>query len=98
MKKAKRVKDAVWSLYVLECKDGSFYTGISTNPLKRFAHHCEGKGAAYTRIHQPRALLVTEIVGTRSQALRREWQVKQLTKIEKKKFVKDPKSLELPVR
>ncbi|MGK5084994.1 GIY-YIG nuclease family protein [Bdellovibrionota bacterium FG-1] len=88
--------DRVWSLYVLECDDGSCYTGISPDPVKRFAVHCAGKGAAYTRMHPPKTLLVTEPVGTYSQALRREWQVKRLSKVAKQKFVLDPAALAPP--
>ncbi|MGK5088913.1 GIY-YIG nuclease family protein [Bdellovibrionota bacterium FG-2] len=88
--------DRVWSLYVIECDDGSCYTGISPDPAKRFASHCAGKGAAYTRMHPPKALLVTEVIGTYSQALRREWQVKRLSKNAKQKFVMDPTALAPP--
>ncbi len=88
--------EKVWSLYVLECDDGSCYTGISPDPAKRFESHCAGKGAAYTRMHPPKALLVTEVVGTYSEALRREWQVKRLSKAAKQKFVMDPTALPLP--
>ena len=88
--------DRVWSLYVLECDDGSCYTGISPDPAKRFVSHCAGKGAAYTRIHPPKVMLVTEAVGTYSQALRREWQVKRLSRKAKLKFVLDPTTLPPP--
>src|SRR4051812_12032238 len=90
------MEEKVWSLYILECQDGSYYTGISPDPKKRFDAHCSGKGAAYTRSHQPKALLVVEIVGTYSQALRREWQVKRLSKSGKQKFVTNPSGLPLP--
>ena len=86
----------VWSLYVLECDDGSFYTGISPDPARRFAAHCAGKGAAYTRIHPPKVILVTELIGTYSEALRREWQVKRLSKEGKQRFVLDPGVLPTP--
>ncbi|OFZ22547.1 MAG: hypothetical protein A2X94_03575 [Bdellovibrionales bacterium GWB1_55_8] len=86
----------VWSLYIIECADGSYYTGISPDPLKRFEAHCAGKGAAYTRTHKPAALLVTETVGDYSQALRREWQVKRLSKIAKRKFIESPALLPQP--
>lgn len=81
---------------MLECQDGSFYTGISPDPQKRFEAHRAGKGAAYTRIHEPKSLLMVETVGTYSQALRREWQVKRLSKAAKLEFVADPASLPPP--
>src|SRR5688500_9790386 len=90
------MQDKTWSLYVLECQDGSYYTGISPDPQKRFEAHCDGKGAAYTRTHQPKALLLVEQVGTYSQALRREYQVKRLSKVGKQEFVLNPSSLPLP--
>ena len=86
----------IWSLYVIECVDGSCYTGISPDPVKRYENHCAGRGAAYTRSHKPRALLVSEPVGTYSEALRREWQVKRLSKAAKQKFVLDPGALPPP--
>ena len=90
------MQDKTWSLYVLECQDGSYYTGISPDPERRFEAHRSGKGAAYTRIHEPKALLMTEVVGTYSQALRREWQVKRLSKLAKQKFISDPSALPPP--
>ena len=92
-----RDNDRIWSLYVIECEDGSCYTGISPDPAKRFATHCAGKGAAYTRMHPPRTLLVIEPVGNYSQALRRERQVKRLSKSGKLKFVQNPAKLSPPV-
>lgn len=91
-----RDQEQVWSLYVLECDDGSYYTGISPDPARRFENHCAGKGAAYTRMHQPKTLLVTESVGSYSEALRREWQVKRLSKAAKQKYILDPAMLPRP--
>lgn len=90
------MQEKTWSLYILECQDGSFYTGISPDPQKRFEAHCSGKGASYTRTHEPKALLMVEEIGTYSQALRREWQVKRLSKAGKLEFIKDPAALARP--
>src|SRR5262245_28586353 len=90
MKRTKPPIAPIWSLYVLECEDGSFYTGIARDPLKRFEAHRQGKGGAYTKSHRPRTLRVIEPVGSHGQALRREWQVKQLSKKDKIRFVADP--------
>jgi putative endonuclease len=94
--KIKPTAKQVWSLYLLECEDGSLYTGISPDPAKRFEAHCRGQGAAYTRMHRPRVLLFSEAVGSYSQALRRERQVKKLSKKSKIKFVENPLRLPQP--
>jgi putative endonuclease len=87
---------AVWSVYILECEGGVFYTGISPDPQKRFLAHSSGKGARFTRMHKPLRVLVTQVVGSYSLALRREYQVKRLQKPGKLKFIADPASLPLP--
>jgi putative endonuclease len=85
-----------WSLYILECDDGSFYTGISNDPQKRFEAHRAGKGARYTKLHPPLRILVIEILGSYPQALRREYQVKQLSKKAKIAFLENTSALPLP--
>ena len=72
-----------WVLYILECKDGTFYTGITDNLQKRLTAHTAGKGAKYTRGRAPLVLRYTEPCESHSQALQREIQVKKLTKAEK---------------
>lgn len=76
--KAKDAKEPVWSLYILRCGDGSFYTGVTTDIDRRFREHQAGRAARYTRTHQPVALVHREECGTRSQALSRECAVKAL--------------------
>ena len=49
----------VWHLYLIECEDGSLYTGIAVDPQARYAAHLAGKGARYTRSHRPKRLLVS---------------------------------------
>ena len=46
-----------WFVYLLECVDGSLYTGVAVDVDKRYASHAAGKGARYTRAHPPRQLL-----------------------------------------
>lgn len=75
--------NAVWHLYLLECADGSFYAGITTDVDRRFAEHLNGKGARYTRSHPPRRLLASALVGSRSEALKAELAIKALPKAEK---------------
>ena len=68
-----------WYIYILECKDGSFYTGMTDDPERRLAAHRAGKGAKYTRGRAPLTLVYSELCGDRSAALRREAAVKRLT-------------------
>ena len=96
MAKAAPKRPADWWVYVLECEDGSLYTGISPDPLKRFAAHAKGKGAAYTRSHKPVALLSLEWVGAYAKALRREAQLKRRPRPAKLDYVADPSALPFP--
>jgi putative endonuclease len=88
---AKQLKSAArktpWSLYILECGDGSLYTGISNNVQKRFACHCKGKGARYTRTHQPVKLMYVEECGPQGMAMSREREVKRFPKKKKLKLI-----------
>ncbi|HWQ45445.1 MAG TPA: GIY-YIG nuclease family protein [Longilinea sp.] len=65
--------------YILECSDGSFYTGWTTDPIRREKQHNAGKGAAYTRMHRPVHLVFIEPQEDRSTAIRRERRIKKLT-------------------
>ena len=76
-----------WSLYIAECADGSYYTGIAKDVEKRIQTHNEGKGAKYTASHRPVTLVLREPQASYSAALRREYQVKTLSKDRKKRFV-----------
>lgn len=69
---------SVWQIYVLECSNGSLYTGISTDSARRFLQHQSGKGARYTRSHPPRKMLASLTLGTRSAAQSAEHAIKQL--------------------
>lgn len=72
-----------WVLYILECKDGTLYTGITDDLPRRIAQHNSGKGAKYTRGRAPLKLLYSEMCENHSQALKREFAVKQLSREEK---------------
>ena len=76
-----------WSLYVAECADGSFYTGIAKNVLERIKVHNSGKGSKYTAAHGPVKLIFQEPQGDYATALRREYQVKSLSKVRKIRFI-----------
>jgi putative endonuclease len=73
-----------WFLYLIECADGSIYTGIATDVAARYAKHVNGTGARYTRARKPVALLASFEVADRSSALRAEYRVKQLAPEEKR--------------
>lgn len=72
-----------WFLYIIRCADGTLYTGITTDVVKRFAAHSQGKGAKYTRGRGPLQLVYQEKCADHSQALKREIAVKRLSRIEK---------------
>lgn len=77
-----------WHLYLIECEDGSLYTGITTDVGRRFAEHRDGKGARYTRSHPPRCLLASAPIGSRSEALKAELGLKALPRNEKLAAIK----------
>lgn len=72
-----------WVVYILECKDGSLYTGITDDLPRRLKAHREGKGAKYTRGRGPLLLRYVEPCGDHSSALKRELRIKSLTRPEK---------------
>ena len=74
-------------VYVLECSDSSFYTGYTTDVERRVAEHDAGEGAKYTRGRTPVELVHTEQFDTRSAAMSREHEIKQLRRREKERLV-----------
>ena len=74
-------------VYVLECADGTYYTGYTTDVERRVAEHDAGEGAKYTRGRTPVELVHVEAHATRSAAMRREYEVKQLSRGEKERLV-----------
>ena len=72
-----------WVLYILECKDGTLYTGITDDLDRRLSVHGTAKGAKYTRGRGPFILRYTENCEDHSHALRRELQVKSLSRQQK---------------
>lgn len=76
-----------WVLYILECGDGTLYTGITDDLERRLKAHREGRGAKYTRGRGPLTLRYTEPCEDHSQALKRELRVKRLTRPEKLKLL-----------
>ena len=66
-----------WYLYLLECRNGSFYAGISNDVQARFQAHLAGKGARYTRANPPLRVLAMRAYPDRAAAARAEWQLKK---------------------
>ncbi len=77
----------MWFLYILECQDGSFYTGITKDIERRLKLHNEGKGAKFTRSRRPVKVIYQELLSTRSEALIREYEIKALPKVKKQTLV-----------
>lgn len=73
--------------YIVECTDGSYYTGWTTDPTRREKQHNRGTGARYTRLHRPVHLVYIEELPDRSSAMRREIQIKNLNHAQKKKLI-----------
>jgi putative endonuclease len=78
---------AVWFLYILECCDGSFYTGVTTDIDRRFREHQEGMTSRYTRTRRPVVLAYREECGSRSLALARECAIKSLSRRRKEELI-----------
>jgi putative endonuclease len=92
-KRAARVRP--WFLYLLECANGSVYTGIAVDVEARFEQHRCGKGAKYTRANPPKKILAKKKFRNRSLASKAEWKVKQLTPPEKRAFARSLALLKL---
>ena len=75
-----------WFLYMIECIDGSIYTGIAVDVEARYSAHCKGTGARYTRSHPPARLLGYENHPDRSSASKAEYRVKRLPPEEKRQY------------
>lgn len=75
-----------WFLYLLECTNGSYYAGITTDVAARFEAHQSGKGARYTRANPPLRIVAQAAYPDRSTASKAEWQLKQLSRDAKPGF------------
>ena len=73
--------------YILECNDGTYYTGWTNDLEKRVKMHNAGKGAKYTKPRRPVVLAYYETFQTKEEAMRREWEIKQLSRKEKEQLV-----------
>ena len=77
----------MYFIYILECVDGSFYTGSSPDPEERLKKHQAGTGGRYTRSHKPLGLIYMESFETKSEALKRESQIKSWRRKKKERLV-----------
>ena len=73
--------------YIVECSDGTLYTGWTNNLEKRLEAHNAGKGAKYTKTRRPVKLVYQEQFETKEEAMSREYAIKQLTRKEKLKLI-----------
>lgn len=78
-----------WMVYILECEDGSLYTGITTDMNRRIQEHKSGKGGNYTRSHKPLRLVYTESCRDRSDASKREYEIKALSRKKKLEMISE---------
>lgn len=79
--------ESPWFVYIVECRDGSLYTGITNDPERRVIQHNDGTGARYTRSRRPVRMRYTERCESRSAALMRECAVRLLSPKEKRALV-----------
>lgn len=71
---------------MVECQDGSFYTGWTVDPVRREKQHNAGRGAKYTRLHRPVRLVYIEEQSDRSAAMKRELVIKKMSHEQKRKM------------
>jgi len=81
---------ADWHLYILKCRDGTLYTGVTTDVERRLAEHRQGKGARYLKGRAPLVLMLQKNVGGRRLALRVENRVKRLSRPQKEELISIP--------
>jgi len=74
-------------VYVIQCEDGSFYTGCTKDLDSRVRLHMNGKGARYTRMHRPKKLVYVEEFDSRAEAMKKERKVKTLKRAQKLELI-----------
>ncbi len=82
-------KPELWYIYIVECSDGTLYTGITNNVNKRLRKHNNGTGAKYTRGRAPVVLKGFKECSNKSEAAKEEYRVKKLNKLQKLKLIKE---------
>ena len=81
--------EKMWTIYILECGDGTLYTGITDDLQRRLKAHSEGKGAKYTRGRGPLTLRYREEAADKGTALKREYAIKRLSRPEKLAMIRE---------
>ncbi|NMA63180.1 MAG: GIY-YIG nuclease family protein [Syntrophomonadaceae bacterium] len=76
-------------VYIVRCSDGSLYTGSTNNLPARVEKHNRGEGARYTRGRRPVTLVYSESAASKSDALKREIQIKKMTRADKLSLIKE---------
>ena len=84
---------ASWQVYLLRCRNGALYTGVTTDIVRRLRAHNSGRGAAYLRLNGPGDLVYLEAAAGRSEALRREAAIKRLSRARKLRLLDDAGNL-----
>jgi putative endonuclease len=74
-------------VYILLCEDGSYYTGHAKNVKRRVEQHKKGQGARYTSMHEPKKIVYVEECSSRSEAMKREREIKSLSHSKKQRLV-----------
>ncbi|MBU0439361.1 GIY-YIG nuclease family protein [Staphylococcus succinus] len=76
-------------IYIVKCKDGSLYTGYAKDITQRVAKHNRGQGAKYTKIRRPVELVYQEMFDTKSEALKREYEIKTYSRTKKLELISE---------
>ncbi|MEB6243927.1 GIY-YIG nuclease family protein [Staphylococcus gallinarum] len=76
-------------IYIVKCSDGSLYTGYAKNVEQRVAKHNNGQGAKYTKIRRPVKLVYQETFDNKSDALKREYEIKTYSRAKKLKLISE---------
>lgn len=76
-------------VYIVKCNDGSLYTGYAKDVNARISMHNEGKGAKYTKMRRPVQLVYQEVYYTKSEALKREYEIKTFSRQKKLKMIEE---------
>ncbi|ANZ34212.1 GIY-YIG nuclease family protein [Staphylococcus carnosus] len=74
-------------IYIVRCRDGSLYTGYTNDVIARVEKHNSGKGAKYTKTRRPVKLVYQEAFETKSEAMKREYQIKTYTRMQKLQLI-----------
>jgi len=78
---------STWTLYIIECRDGTLYTGITTDLEKRIKRHNQGRASKYTRSRKPVVLKYQKALKNESLARKREAEIKSMSRASKLKLI-----------